>query len=248
MQSIIIDDKKGAKDTLKLLLKIHCPEISIIAEASNVAEGLEVISTYNPRLVFLDIEMPDGTGFDLLEQIETVDFKIIFTTGFEQYAIKAFKFSAIDYLLKPIDADDLKEAVAKAQAEVKNKTLQLKVGTLLSNLQEVSDALKKIVLKDSDTVHVVQVKDILYLEADSNYTKFYLTDNREILTSNTLKEYDTILSKTGFYRVHKSFLVNLSMVEKFDKREGGTIILQGNIQLPIAYRKKDEFLSLLEMI
>lgn len=248
IETVIIDDKKGAKDTLKLLLKVHCPEISIMAEASNVEEGLEVIAEYSPQLVFLDIEMPDGTGFDLLERVDSVDFKVIFTTGHEQYAIKAFKFSAIDYLLKPIDVDDLKEATAKAQEEIQNETLQLKVGTLLSNLQEVSDALKKIVLKDSDAVHIVQINEILYLEANSNYTKFYLTDNREILTSNTLKEYDAILSKAGFYRVHKSYLINLSMVTKFDKREGGTVVLQGNIQLPIASRKKEEFLGLLEMI
>lgn len=248
MRTIIVDDKPGPKRTLKTLLNKYFPEIEIVAEANNVKQGVNVITELSPQLVFLDVEMPDGTGFDLLEQINPIDFKVIFTTGFEKYAIKAFKFSAIDYLLKPVDSEDLKVAVCKAKEEIKNEILQLKVGTLLNNLSEVSDNLKKIVLKDSSSIHVVQINEILYLEADSNYTKFYLTENRQILVSETLKEYENLLQKAGFFRCHKSFLMNLSMLKRFDKRDGGIIILQDDKSVPLSSRKKDKFLALLEIM
>lgn len=248
MRTIIIDDKPGPKNTLKTLLNKYFPEIEIIAEGNNVVEGFKVITENSPQLLFLDVEMPDGTGFDLLEQINPIDFKVIFTTGFEKYAIKAFKFSAIDYLLKPIDSEDLKIAVHRAKEEIKNEIVQLKVGTLLTNLQEVSDNLKKIVLKDANSIHVVHINEILYLEADSNYTKFYLTNNRQILVSDTLKEYENLLQKAGFFRCHKSFLMNLAMLKRFDRRDGGNIILQGDMSIPLSSRKKEQFLEILEMI
>lgn len=239
MQTIIVDDKPGPKKVLKNLLAEYFPKIQIIAEANDVSEGIKVITQHKPQLVFLDVEMPDGTGFNLLEQIDVIDFKVIFTTGYEKYAIKAFKFSAIDYLLKPIDPEDLKIAVEKAEEEIKKGDLQLKVGTLLSNVQETSDTLKKIILKDADTIH---------LEAASNYTKFYLTEDRQILVSNTLKEYETLLEKAGFFRCHKSYIVNLTAISKFDRKGKGNIILANDTIIPISPRKKEEFLALLELL
>lgn len=248
MKAIIIDDKKDPKEVLINLLGKYCSEIEILATAENVAEGIKTIQKYEPQLVFLDVEMPDGTGFDLLEKIGNISFKVIFTTGYEKYAIKAFKFSAVDYLLKPVDVDDLINAVKKAKVEIKNEVLQLKVGTLLSNIQEFSDTLKKIVLRDAESLHIVQVAEIIRLEASDNYSTFYLTENRQILISKSLKEYENLLSQAGFFRCHQSHLINLNAMQRFDKRDGGVLVMNDDSKVPISKRKKEELFALLETL
>lgn len=248
MKSIIIDDKKAPQEALETLLGKYCPTVEVIATANNVKEGLQIIERQAPQLVFLDVEMPDGTGFDLLEKLGNIPFKVIFITGHEQYAIKAFKFSAIDYLLKPVDADDLQIAVEKAQKEIKNEVLQLKVGTLLSNIQEFSDKLKKIVLRDAESIHIVQVAEIVRLEASDNYTIFYLTENRKVVVSKTLKEYENLLAQAGFFRCHQSHLINLNAMTRFDKKDGGSVVMNDQSVVPISKRKKDSLMELLANI
>lgn len=246
MQTIVIDDKPATQKVLKKLLAKHFPKIQIVGEAHNVSEGIQVISQNKPQLVFLDIEMPDGSGFDLLEKLDTIDFKVIFITGFEQYAFKALKFGAIDYLLKPIDPEDLKIAVQKAEEKINREILQFKATTLLNTQQaEVS---KKIILQDANTIHTVQVHDILYLEASADCTQLYLSNKRQILLANPLQKYEILLEKMGFFRCHKSYIINLRAIRKFERKGKGTVILENNIKIPIASNKKEALIALLDLL
>jgi len=248
MQTIIIDDEQGARENLKRYLKSLAPEIKVIAEGENVKKGIEVITSQSPELIFLDVEMPDGSGFDLLRKINQINFKIIFTTAHQKYAIDAFKFSAIDYLLKPIDPEDLQIAIQKANEEINKDLLQAKVNTLLNNLQNQKTEAKKIVLKDSSSIHIIQVTDILRLEASDNYTIFYLNNGQNIVISKTLKEYENLLEGSNFFRVHQSHLINLSALKRYDKKNGGLIIMNDESEIPIAKRRKEKFLKVLNNI
>jgi two-component system LytT family response regulator len=196
--------------------------------------------------VLLDIKMDDGTGFDLLKQIEPVDFKVIFVTAYDQYAIHAIKFSALDYLLKPVDPDDLIQAVEKAE-KLLVQELNQQLGVLADNMQTQDRLKKKIILKTFDNIHLVKVSDIVYCESDDNYTRFHL-ENKSILVSTTLKEYEEMLGEYGFFRAHRSYLVNLGHIETFEKADGGAIILTNDKKVPVSSRKKEQLLDLLERI
>lgn len=248
MNIIIIDDENRARNTLKSLLQLHCPEGKLIAEANNVTKGLEVLSEHHPDVLFLDVEMPDGTGFDLLEKLEDIDFEVVFTTAHDKYAINAFKFSAIDYLLKPINPLDLKAAIAKVSKEINKENLQAKVSTLLSNIQQFSEGIKKIILKDAESIHIVHIADIIRLESSRNYTTFHLKAGKPIVVSRTIKEFDTMLSEAGFFRSHQSHLINLDALKRFDKKAGGILLMDDGSQVPISVRKKDALLAILERL
>jgi len=247
LRTIIIDDEDNVRKTLEKLVARYCPNVRLVAEADGVNSGVKAIKKYHPDLVLLDIKMDDGTGFDLLKQLEPVDFKVIFITAYDQYAIKAFKFSALDYLLKPIDPDDLAEAVMKAEKLVMHE-LNQQLGTLEDNMQTQDKSKKKIILKTFDNIHLVKLNDIVYCESSDNYTNFYLLNNKKILVSNTLKEYDEMLSDSGFYRVHKSYLINMIHVERFEKGEGGTVVLTEDLKVPVASRKREQLLELFDRI
>jgi two-component system LytT family response regulator len=209
---------------------------------------LKAIEEFHPDLVLLDIKMGDGTGFDLLKLAEPINFKVIFITAFDQYAIQAFKFSAIDYLLKPVDPEDLKVAVNRAKQMVQ-QDLSTQLQVLDENLKS-NDATrgKKIILRTSDTIHLLKVSDITYCESDISYTQFYLADGRKILVSRTLREYEDMLKEFGFFRVHKSFLVNLFAISKFEKADGGYLVMENNDRVPVSSRKKDELMELFDRI
>jgi len=202
---------------------------------------------YNPDLVLLDIKMNDGTGFDLLKKLDPVDFKVIFITAYNQYAIKAIKFSALDYLLKPIDPDELVEAVNKTEKLVL-KELHTQLNLLEDNLLNKDNSRKKIILKTLNKIHLVKIEDITYCESEGGYTTFYLTGGKKILVSNTLKFYDEMLNEYGFFRAHKSYLINLIHIDRFENTDGGTIVLNNEIKLPVASRKKDQLLEMLNKI
>lgn len=245
LRAVIIDDIDSIRIKNTELIKEFCPNVNIMAEAVDVKSGVELIKKYLPDLVFLDVEMPDGTGFDLLQQLKPITFKVIFITGFQDFAIKAFRFSAIDYLLKPVDPADLIDAVKKAEESLNKEALELKFGTLFTNIERPKN-LQKLVLKTNDKLYSVNVQDIVNCESEKNYTTFYFIDGLKLVVSTTLKEYETLLSPHGFFRSHQSHLINMLYFDHLIKTDGGTIVMKNKTKVPLASRKKEEFMSLLD--
>ena len=241
-KAVIIDDISDAIHYLQKLIEEHLPEVKIIGTADSVVSGAKLVNEVQPALVFLDIEMPDGTGFDLIDLMSAdVRASIIFTTGSEEYAIRAFRYAASDYLLKPIDRDDLIDAVDRAI-------------DLINHASQVQQALKtnvsldqpsKLVLHTNDEVRVVDIDDILRCQSMDNYCQFILTDDSKILISKPLKYYDDMLEPSGFFRVHQSHLVNLKHVRSFVKKEGGYIQMHDGSQVPVSFRKRNAVITAL---
>jgi len=246
IRTVIIDDINAIRKKNIALIQSCCPGLVIVGEAASVQEGLSVIAATQPELLFLDIEMPDGTGFDLLQQLQPQTFKVIFVSGYDDYAIRAFRCSAVDYLLKPLKPEELQQAVAKIRPATTDHPGNLALSTLLSNLG-LPYTEQKLVLKTSDKIYAVQVRDIVRCESDKNYTTFYFTDGRKLLVSATLKEYETILKTSGFFRTHQSHLINMACFDYYLKADGGnTIVLKNGDHVPLSTRKKELFLSELE--
>jgi len=247
LRTLIIDDEAHMRESLAEMLKMDCPGTRLVAQADGVKTGMEAIQQHHPDLVLLDIRMKDGTGFDLLEQFEDIDFKIIFVTAYDEYAIKAIKFSALDYLLKPVDPDDLVKAVEKA-GDIAQKDLQAKLENLSSNLKTTDQDKKKIILKTMDNIYLVGVKDIIHIEGDGRYSNIYLDSGEKVMVSTNLKYYEELLDAYGFFRVHKSHLINLERIYRFEKADGGYVVLNNNAKIPVASRKKDELIELFEKL
>jgi two-component system LytT family response regulator len=247
LRTIIIDDEAPMRQSLEMMLKVSCPNIKVIATADSVKNGVLAIKRFRPDLVFLDIKMSDGTGFDLLRQLEPIEFKVIFITAYDQYAVKAFKFSAMDYLLKPLDQDELKGAVNKAEKSIL-LGLKIQLEALQSNMRPDDYSVRKIILRTFDSIHLVITREIICCESDGSYTIFHLVNGNSIVVSNRLKEYDEILTGIGFFRAHKSFLINLSHIIRFDKGDGGYVILTNEIKIPVASRKKEQLMELFDKI
>jgi two-component system LytT family response regulator len=243
LRTVIIDDESKAREAIREMTTIYCDDIEVIGEAHDVLSGIQLIKTQQPDLVFLDIKMPDGTGFDLLNRIEKKDFSLIFLTAFDEYAVKAFKFSAIDYLLKPLDPDELIQAVERVK-EFRNLDKE-NLSVLLQNLKSIKKDLKKLVLKTAESIFLVNVSDIIRCESTGNYTKFFLVNQKPVLVSHTLKDYDDILSEYNFFRVHQSHLVNLDHIIRLDKADGGTLIMSDNQSVPVSTRKKEALVKAL---
>lgn len=241
LRTLIIDDEKNNRNKIRELLETHFPNVQIVGEADGVKTGLESIVNHSPELVLLDIQLTDGDAFDLLNLLGQVTFKIIFITAYEEYALKAIKFSALDYLLKPVLLDDLKVAIAKAEAQIQ-KELNLQLVELSYNLKNSQN--KRIVLKTIDKLHFIPVREIMRCEADKNYTTFFLKDSKKIVVSGAIKDYEDILSEQGFYRLHKSHIVNLSYIKSYEKADGGTVILSDGSHVPVAMRKKNQLIEL----
>ncbi len=237
IRAVIIDDIANARISLKADLADYCPEIEVVGEAEGVVTGAKTIKELQPEIVFLDIQMNDGNGFDLLEILPEINFKLIFTTASNEFAIKAFKFSAVDYLLKPIDPSELQEAVRKAV-----RTKPAKVNTLKHNLV---NGIERIALNSQDKIIVVRVDDILRLESSGSYTLFYTKQGDQILVTKTLKEYDAMLAEQGFIRVHQSHLVNLDAIKEFVKNDGGYLKMIDGKDIPVSSRKKSLVLKTL---
>ncbi len=246
IRTVIIDDEDRARETIKEMLAIYCPELEIVGEGNNVINGIRQIKNLQPDLVFLDIKMPDGTGFDLLNRIDKKRFALIFLTAFDEFAVKAFRFNAIDYLLKPIDPDELITAVERVKSSL--ETEKNRLSALLDNLKNIKKESKKIILKTAESIFLVNIPDIIRCEATGNYTKFFLTNQKPVLVSRTLKEYDDLLSEFQFFRVHQSHLVNLNHIIRLDKADGATLIMVGEQNVPVSSRKKESLLRALEEI
>ncbi len=243
VKTLVIDDESAFIGNLESIASSYPDKLQIIGNARSVKEGLLKIDELEPELIFLDIQMADGTGFDLLEQCDRRDFKVIFVTAYDQYAIEAFRFSAVDYLLKPVVSTDFWEAVERATEEIEKSKTELRLNVLIDNIHSLSTENKKIVLREVDFLHIVKLEDILWCVADGSYTHFHLVDGSKVIVSQHLKEYEEILDKNGFFRAHRSYLVNVNKITKFDKRNGGVIHLEGNISLPLSVRIKDKLLE-----
>lgn len=242
MKAIIIDDELTVRNTIKALLKGNFPEVTIVASEGTVEGGYKAILKNNPDLVFLDIELPDGSGFDLLKKFVQIPFKIIFVTGHDEFAIDAIKVSALDYILKPLDTEELRYSVLKARAIISNEEQQLKYQALNENLKS-RKVLKKIILHTSDHLHLVSLSDIIRAEADSNYTRFFLSGSRKIMVSRTIKEFESLLSASGLIRVHQSHLVNLDFIDKYFKKDGGYLLLKDGVKIPVSPNMKKQVLQ-----
>lgn len=246
LRAIVIDDIEKIRKENIAIIKSSCPGISIIGQADSVASGIKLIKQVSPDLVFLDVEMPDGTGFDLLQKMSPIAFKVIFITGYEDFAIRAFRFSAIDYLLKPLDSQELTEAVKKAKEALSKEVFDVKLHNLFSNLERPKN-LQKLILKTADKIYSINIQDIVHCESDKNYTTFHFINSPKLIVSTNLKEYETLLSPHNFFRTHKSHLINMAYFDHFIKSEGGnTIVMKNKTAVPLSVRKKEEFMVLLE--
>ena len=241
MKIIIIDDEKRIRTSLIHVLQLHYPEAIVIGEAENIRTALELISVENPDVILLDIKMPGGTGFDLLKQLNPIKFKIIFITAFDHYAVNAFKFSAIDYLLKPVIPEDLVHALNAAKEKINEELETIKLKNLLDNLKQED---KKIVLNTQEATHVINVNDIVRCEADRNYTRFFLSNTKTILVSGGLKEYEEMLKPFGFIRPHHSHVVSLNFITKLEKKNNSLILKDGS-EVPVSIRKHPELSAIL---
>ncbi|MEM7509882.1 MAG: LytTR family DNA-binding domain-containing protein [Bacteroidota bacterium] len=247
MRAVIIEDEKNSQELLKELIEQYCEPLKVAAIAGGVKEGLAAIKSEKPDVLFLDIELPDGDGFQVLESLEDIQFDVIFTTAYDQYAMKAFKFSAADYLLKPVDIEELQAAVKrvvdKRSAANSEGPDTEKLKALINNIRNQDKSFKKIVLPTSNGFTVVDPKDIIRCESDRNYTYIFLNDKRRILVSRTIKEYEEMLRDFNFFRIHQSHLINLHYLKNYIRGRGGYVELTDGSTLDVSARRKSEFLK-----
>jgi len=244
IRTIIVEDEPMSREMLTMMLDRH-KEIEIVDTCSNPTDGITSIATHQPDLVFLDIQMPKMNGFDMLRKIGTVDFEVIFTTAFDQYAINAIRISALDYLLKPVDDEDLAAAIAKCRDRLTVKKPEERFENLFNNLLNKNPLDKTLALSASDGISFIKMSDILRVEANGRYAKFYLLNKETILVSKTLGDYEQVLSANQFFRIHDSAIINLNHIKKYIRGDGGTVVLSDNTELDVARRRKDEFVRLI---
>lgn len=243
---LIVDNEAPVRQALREMILLVNTQPCEIEEATGVKEGLQKIASFDPDILYLDIQMDDGTGFDLLQQVTQPAFQLIFTTAFDQYAIRAFQFSALDYLLKPVDPYALQKSLDRALANLSQKGLNRQLAVLLQQLATPSQGEKRIVLKDSTAAYYVKVADILYCQAEGTYTRFTIEGMNPVMISRNLKEFENLLEPLGFLRSHHSYLVNSDKIRLFDKADGGSLVLENGDRIPVSQRKKDFVLAMLE--
>ena len=245
MKAVLIEDKETIRENLRLILEIYVPQVEIIGEAAGVQDGLQLLRDSKPELVFLDISMDDGTGFDLLALYGEVDFKLIFISGHDEYALKAFKFSAIDYIVKPVDPDELVKAVKKAEKITFNDQNR-EVTDYLQQKGAAPGTHTKVQLSDKQHTYWVNHDEIVRCEASSNYTIFYLIDQRQLVISKTLKHFEETLPNDRYFRPHQSHIINLTHLDQYLKAEGGELLMKDGSLVPLANRRKEAFLKLIQ--
>lgn len=249
--AILIDDDTNLRAGMKSLLTRYAPEINIVGEADSVKTGAELLLESKPQVVFLDIHLGDGSGFDLLEEVNKkgkLNSQIVFITAHEQYAIKAFRFSALDFLLKPVDPEELEKVILKIKSVLDKTDSVAHIDLLLENIRKKVDNFKRIALSTSEGIHLFEISDIIRCESEDNYTKFYIKNNKPIMISKTLKEYEELLAEHGFERIHQSHLINLSYLKSYIKKDGGYVVMSDNSHLPISQRKKDRLQEILKTL
>jgi len=248
IRTVIVDDEVRSREAMREMLKLYCTGVEVVGEGEDVQSALEVILQQSPDLVLLDIKMPDGTGFDLIRKLMPVSFKVIFVTAYEEYAMQAFRYNAIDYLSKPIDPIELQNAIDKVTNTIESVNINDRLKQLLNGYMKPQIAEnRRLVLKTADTIHIVDIDTIVRCESDRNYTIFYLDDREKILISKSLKEFSDTLEAHDFFRVHHSHLINLKYLAKF-KRDELMCVLKDNTEIPVATRKRYELLKILSTI
>lgn len=248
IKAIIIDDEPDGREALKLSIQKYCPEINILDLCANADEGFRSIKANNPHLVFLDVQMPHKSGFNLLEELGEFHFEVIFVTAHDKYAIKAIKFSALDYLLKPVDIDELQKAIQKARERINQRGHNNHYTSLLKNVNYSINQIEKLAIPTFEGILFETIHDIIFCEADGNYTNLIMLDGKKIVVSKGLRDFDSMLCESGFFRVHHAYLINLKHIKKYIKGEGGYVILNGDHHIDVSRRKKEAFLHALNKI
>lgn len=243
LKAILIDDEFHCTESLKIELNSFCPEVEVAGICNDPREGAKLIQDINPDVIFLDIEMPWMSGFELLSNLTDIDFSVIFTTAYNQYAIKAFKFSAVDYLLKPIDTDELQAAVAKVSSLKSLRFNRKHLSLLLENLNPEYKPSSKIVLPSSDGLEFIQVSEIIRIESESNYSHIYLENDKKIFLAKTLKDLEELLSEHSFIRVHNSHIVSENHIRKYHSSDGGFIELSDSSKVPLSRTRRPDFIN-----
>lgn len=245
IKALIIDDEKHCSDNLQWQLNQYCPEVEVTSICNTAEKGLDEIYHQQPQLVFLDVEMPGMSGFEMLEKLTEINFDIVFTTAFNQYAIRAIKFGALDYLVKPIDKDELRAAVDKVLKRTNGEALK-QLTALLTHIRKSNDlSFQKIALPTIHGYELIPLNNIVYCESKSNYTNIHLNNGQQILASKTLKDIEELLNMQPFLRIHNSYLVNLQYAIRYNKGEGGFLVLNNDITVPVSRNKKEELLKLI---
>ncbi|MFL5810314.1 MAG: LytR/AlgR family response regulator transcription factor [Flavisolibacter sp.] len=241
--SLIVDDEIKNIKVLKALLTEFCPQIEIVGEANSARDAIQLIHQKRPALVFLDIEMPYGNGFEMLDELMPVDFEVVFITAYDHYAIKAFKYSALDYLLKPVNIVELQAAVRKAEKQMQSKDTSRKLEIFLNNVKSTRTELQKIAVPGMEGLTFIEIRNIVRCESDGNYTHIYLLQKQKITSSRNIKEFEELLPESIFFRVHNSHLVNLNHIKKYFKGRGGYIVMEDDTMIEVASRRKESFLN-----
>jgi len=244
IRTVVIEDEEHSRKMLMGMLQENCRAITVVASADSVKTGLTAIAEQKPELVFLDIELQSETSFEILEKLPEINFELVFTTAFDHYALKAIKFCAIDYLLKPIDLNELRTAVAKAEKRLNREYLNKNLEVLVNNLKSGSQNNHRIALSTLEGLLFVNVRDIIYCESSGPYTKFIFKQADKIITSKHLKEYEDLLNEYDFFRIHKSYLVNLQEIKKYIRGEGGHLIMSDGATLNVSKQRKESFLQI----
>lgn len=245
LKTIVIEDEEWARSLISDMLKRY-DFVELAGEASGISDGIELIKQLQPDLLLLDINLRDGNGFELLQQLDQIDFKLIFITAYDKFAIDAIKFSALDYLMKPVSVDEFDVAIMKAYRSVQQDNLSLKLNALFNNFRHLANDSRKIVLNTSGSVYLLNVTDIIRCQADFGGTQFYLANNESIVVGNPLKMYDEMLGSLGFFRVHNSHLVNLQQVYRYDKSGKNILVMKDKSIVPVSIGRKTELLDLLK--
>lgn len=244
IKALVVDDEKKSRESLRMLITEFCDDVEVVGTAGSIAETIEGINKFNPDVVFLDIRLRQETGFDLFKNLDEINFEVVFTTAYSEYAIKAIKFSAVDYLLKPIDIDELQYAVKKVRERIKAQEVpREKIDALLQNLKPNESSNFKIALPTAKGLMFVKLDEIIYCTGHSNYTEFYIKNRAKVVVSKTLKEYESMLSEYNFFRIHKSYLINLNEINEYIRGEGGYVIMNDNASLDVSKRRKESFLK-----
>jgi len=246
MKALIIDNEKPIRESVVELIKAFCPEINEIAEEDSVKSGVAKLKVSTPDILFLDVELGDGTGMDVLSAFSEINFPVVFITAHNKYAIDAFRHSAIDFLLKPIDPELLMQAVQKANKSKESLQIKNQLLVLENHLRQINNVDKKIVLKDSESIYMVKIDDIIHCQSEGTYTTFFLKGGERIVISKPIKEYEELLEQYNFLRVHQSHLVSLTKVKRFDKQDGGSLIMETDDVVPVSQRKRDIVLNALQ--
>lgn len=246
MRAVIIEDEERSRIVLENLVTTYCTDVEVIGTADSVISGVEAIHKHQPDILFLDVQINGGTGFDVLDKMNGATPAVIFTTAYDQYALKAFKFSAIDYLLKPIDIEELKTAVKKALPSNQKEEDQYKIQNLLTNLKNPNED-PVLLVSTSEAVEFVRIRDIIRCEAQGAYTQLFLRDHKPVMVSKIIKDFEFLLTDYGFYRVHQSHLINLKEVRKFVKAEN-YLLMRDGAQIQLARSRKDEFFNVLNKV